>query len=278
MYNTILMDDCEEEYMAIRNIRTLGDDILRAKAKEITEMTPRIEELIDDMFDTMYEANGVGLAAVSSADCSVIYLDYLALVYAVGYAFLKHVLLGADGSVAVGNLEVVDAAEGSVIEQHYVDLVAHLNRGDQLRVQHVEGTVAAHSVNFLIRASDLSAQSGSNLVTHAGVTVLHVVGVLLAGTPQTLHVARQRACCSTYDSVVIDHVVDGAQNGGLAQLAAGILDVLLNALTVVVVALRGEVLLVGVLKPYPDAQPQSTTPCAEQQLPQRKPCRCGSRS
>ena len=49
--------------MAIRNIRTLGDDILRAKAKEITEMTPRIEELIDDMFDTMYEANGVGLAA-----------------------------------------------------------------------------------------------------------------------------------------------------------------------------------------------------------------------
>ena len=47
--------------MAIRNIRTLGDDILRAKAKEITEMTPRIEELIDDMFDTMYEANGVGL-------------------------------------------------------------------------------------------------------------------------------------------------------------------------------------------------------------------------
>ena len=48
--------------MAIRNIRTLGDDILRAKAKEITEMTPRIEELIDDMFDTMYEANGIGPA------------------------------------------------------------------------------------------------------------------------------------------------------------------------------------------------------------------------
>ena len=49
--------------MAIRNIRTLGDDILRSKAKEITEMTPRIQELIDDMFETMYEANGVGLAA-----------------------------------------------------------------------------------------------------------------------------------------------------------------------------------------------------------------------
>jgi peptide deformylase len=52
-----------EDNMAIRNIRTLGDDILRAKAKEVTEVTPRIEELINDMFETMYEAEGVGLAA-----------------------------------------------------------------------------------------------------------------------------------------------------------------------------------------------------------------------
>lgn len=49
--------------MAIRNIRTLGDEILRKKAKEITEVTPRIRELIEDMFETMYEADGVGLAA-----------------------------------------------------------------------------------------------------------------------------------------------------------------------------------------------------------------------
>lgn len=50
-------------YMAIRNIRTLGDAILKKEAKEIKEMTPKIEQLIDDMFETMYEANGVGLAA-----------------------------------------------------------------------------------------------------------------------------------------------------------------------------------------------------------------------
>ncbi len=49
--------------MAIRNIRTLGDEILKKKAKEVTEVTPRIKELIEDMFDTMYEADGVGLAA-----------------------------------------------------------------------------------------------------------------------------------------------------------------------------------------------------------------------
>lgn len=49
--------------MALRNVRTLGDEILTKKAKEVTEMTPRLEELIDDMFETMYETNGVGLAA-----------------------------------------------------------------------------------------------------------------------------------------------------------------------------------------------------------------------
>ncbi len=49
--------------MAIRKIRLDGDDVLRKVCKPVEKMTPRIETLIDDMFDTMYEANGVGLAA-----------------------------------------------------------------------------------------------------------------------------------------------------------------------------------------------------------------------
>lgn len=49
--------------MAIRNIREIGDEVLTKKCKEVTEMTPRIRDLIEDMLDTMYEANGVGLAA-----------------------------------------------------------------------------------------------------------------------------------------------------------------------------------------------------------------------
>ena len=49
--------------MAIRMIRTMGDPILEKQCKEVKEMTPRIRELIDDMFETMYDANGVGLAA-----------------------------------------------------------------------------------------------------------------------------------------------------------------------------------------------------------------------
>ncbi len=48
--------------MAIRQIRILGDDILTKTCKEIKEVTPRIRELAVDMLDTMYDANGVGLA------------------------------------------------------------------------------------------------------------------------------------------------------------------------------------------------------------------------
>ena len=49
--------------MAIRNIREIGDGVLNKKCKEVKEMTPRTKELIEDMLETMYEANGVGLAA-----------------------------------------------------------------------------------------------------------------------------------------------------------------------------------------------------------------------
>ena len=49
--------------MAIRNIRTEEDEVLRKRCREITEMTPKLATLIDDMLETMYEANGVGLAA-----------------------------------------------------------------------------------------------------------------------------------------------------------------------------------------------------------------------
>ncbi len=49
--------------MALRKVRIDGDDILRKECKPIEKMTPRIATLIDDMYDTMYETNGVGLAA-----------------------------------------------------------------------------------------------------------------------------------------------------------------------------------------------------------------------
>ncbi|MDE6254481.1 MAG: peptide deformylase [Lachnospiraceae bacterium] len=49
--------------MATRNIRELGDEVLTKKCREVKEINDRTRELINDMLETMYEANGVGLAA-----------------------------------------------------------------------------------------------------------------------------------------------------------------------------------------------------------------------
>lgn len=49
--------------MAIRTIRIMGDSVLTKKCREVEEMTSKLQQLIDDMLETMYDACGVGLAA-----------------------------------------------------------------------------------------------------------------------------------------------------------------------------------------------------------------------
>ena len=60
-------DWCQAQWevykMAIRSIRTIGDEVLKKECKAVTEVTDHTLELIEDMFDTMYSAGGVGLAA-----------------------------------------------------------------------------------------------------------------------------------------------------------------------------------------------------------------------
>lgn len=49
--------------MALRTIRIMGDEILLKDCREVKEITPRISTLIEDMLETMYHSQGVGLAA-----------------------------------------------------------------------------------------------------------------------------------------------------------------------------------------------------------------------
>ena len=49
--------------MAKRSIRISTDEILRKKCKPVSSITPGVLTLLDDMAETMYDANGVGLAA-----------------------------------------------------------------------------------------------------------------------------------------------------------------------------------------------------------------------
>ncbi len=49
--------------MAIRNIVTIGDDVLTKKCRAVEKFDERIDALVTDLFDTLYESGGVGLAA-----------------------------------------------------------------------------------------------------------------------------------------------------------------------------------------------------------------------
>lgn len=49
--------------MALRNIRYEGDEVLRKKSRELSVVDDRIRELLNDMVETMYHYEGVGLAA-----------------------------------------------------------------------------------------------------------------------------------------------------------------------------------------------------------------------
>lgn len=49
--------------MAIREIRLIGDPVLRTKAQEVTDFGPELHKLIEDMVETMRDTGGVGLAA-----------------------------------------------------------------------------------------------------------------------------------------------------------------------------------------------------------------------
>ncbi|MNI64978.1 hypothetical protein D3C73_1204550 [compost metagenome] len=101
--------------------------------------------------------------------------------------------LGAEAVHAVAHLQVVDAAEGHVVEQHYVDLAPLLNRGRQFRVQHHVGAVAHQCIDLALRLGEFHAQCGVDLVTHARISVLDVVGVHALAAPAALQVAGQAA-------------------------------------------------------------------------------------
>ena len=60
--------------MAVREVITIGDPRLRQSSDEITEITPEIEQLIDDMIETMHEEDGMGLAAVQVGEMQRIIL------------------------------------------------------------------------------------------------------------------------------------------------------------------------------------------------------------
>ena len=83
--------------MAIREVRTIGDPILEKQSKEVKEITPRIQQLIDDMWETMHDQDGVGLAAVQVGVLKKIFVIETDEEHA--YTFINPEILSCEGEV-----------------------------------------------------------------------------------------------------------------------------------------------------------------------------------
>ena len=85
--------------MSILDIRVLGDPVLRKPTKRVTEVTDELRKLIADMFETMYAAEGIGLAAPQVGRT-----ERLAVVDVDGakYALINPEIIERDGASGTG--------------------------------------------------------------------------------------------------------------------------------------------------------------------------------
>lgn len=145
--------------MAIRNIRTVGDEALYKVCKPVTEMTRRLRTMIDDMFDTMYEANGVGLAAPQ-----VGIRKRIVVVDVTGedpVALINPVIIEADGEQTgyegclsvPGKTGVVTRANHVIVEAYDLNMKKFRIEGEELmaralqhEIDHLDGIVYVDKV------------------------------------------------------------------------------------------------------------------------------------
>lgn len=143
--------------MALRTIRTLGDEILTKKAKEVKTMTPHLREMIGDMFETMYETDGVGLAAPQIGVLKrIVVIDC-----GEPYVLINPVILqkdgvqtGSEGCLSVpGKLGVVTRAKHCKVralnenmEEYIIDGEDLLARCLQHEIDHLDGIVFTEKV------------------------------------------------------------------------------------------------------------------------------------
>ena len=90
-------------------------------------------------------------------------------------------------------------------------------------MEHDEAAVAGHGIDIPIADGMLHAQRAGDFITHAGVAVLHVIGVHASGPPHALHVAGQRARRADDHIIGINAFIDDAQYRCLCQVGVQIL-------------------------------------------------------
>ncbi len=163
------------EKMAIREIRKEGDPVLRKECKPVKEMNERMKILVGDMFDTMYEAEGVGLAGPQVGILRKIFVVDIGAEEPDPMVFINPEILersgeqtGSEGCLSVPGYqgEVTRAEHIKVralnenMEPFELEADGLLARCIQHEEDHLHGTLYVDKVNGeLVDLSELEAQS-----------------------------------------------------------------------------------------------------------------------
>ena len=134
--------------MKILDIRVLGDPVLRKETEIITEITDDLRTLISEMFDTMYAAEGIGLAAPQVGRT-----ERVAVVDVEGarYALINPEVIGTEGSAR--------AEEGCL---SIPDIYGEITRPSRVRVRAMNERGEMHEVE----AGDLLARCMQHEIDH----------------------------------------------------------------------------------------------------------------
>ena len=134
--------------MALRTIRTYKEDVLRKKSRPVDEVNNRIRILVQDMLDTMYEAEGVGLAAPQ-------------------IGILKRVIVVdiGDGPVALINPELLSAEGSNIDEEGCLSIPGEFGKVDRPQKVKVKG-LNPDGVEVVIEAEDFFARALCHEIDH----------------------------------------------------------------------------------------------------------------
>ena len=119
--------------MALRKIRTKEDEVLRKKSKEVTKIDNRTLMLVQDMLDTMYNANGVGLAAPQ--------IGILKRIVVIDVGLGPIVLINPEILETRGEVKDIEGClsipgeQGTVIRHKYVKVRALNEKGELIEVE-----------------------------------------------------------------------------------------------------------------------------------------------
>jgi peptide deformylase len=156
--------------MALHEIRILGDPVLRQPAKDVPEFDPELAKLVEDMFETMYHAQGIGLAAPQiGLSLRVMVVDVRDIEEEVGgrYALINPEVIEAsrdtdrvpEGCLSIPGLEEVVERPVSVVVQGRdplgepvrVEAAGLLARALQHEIDHLDGILFLDRVTPLKR-------------------------------------------------------------------------------------------------------------------------------